>query len=405
MSTFFGRVLAIRKHKASIFLDVMTSRGATEQVLVQRKAPIDKLTLNVGDIVMVTGLPVTTSRGFPAIEVQHLRLLTEAYRSPPKRLARRLPSDLAQARFYDALRGGKYRLIWEFKQSLYHELSSFLWGAGFVEVRTPVLSNCRGAQYAEPFETYQREGAERRYLRVTLEMELKQVVVATLCPVFEVGHVFRNMGSSRDHVQEYCVLELVRPGWALQDLISLIHGIASLTLDLVRTSGLPYNVHFDVPMSTYTVASLLEEYASQSPQRPPPPLTHPPAPHASATAFEHHVRPNLKNSTIVTHFPHGSPLARWDDNQALEMEWIVEGVSLAHGYEDETDPIVLEERFQQQCAILARSGIAGSIDVAWLETITYGLPPSASLCIGLDRLLFVLLGLPNVQAAVNTLGT
>ena len=232
-----GRIRALRDQGGVIFIDLKDESSGIQVVLKKdnlKDFNFWKENLDLGDFIEVGGTLFKTKRGEKSVEVKAFKLLTKSLRPMPKdfygiadtetRLRKRY-LDIAlnaevkelfakKARFWDAFRN-------EFKTN------------GFLEVETPILESTPGGADAEPFVTHHNALDEDFYLRISLEIALKKLMVAGYEKVFEIGRVFRNEGIDAEHLQDYTALEFY---WAYTDYNDLMKFLEKLYKKVIKTT-------------------------------------------------------------------------------------------------------------------------------------------------------------------------
>jgi len=376
----FGRIISIRKHKTSIFIDIFSNRSKVEQCFLAQ----DEKGLCIGDIIYSADFYEGTSKkGYPTIFINTLQVVGKSGKSITKK------GLVSYARTHhvksqqESLLGGNSLKIALARTHIYQTTVNFLNSKKFIQVFSDNIEDYRGAYSLRPFQLYNKELDKQQYLRITLECQLKKQLCFFLQPVYELGKVYRNMGSSSDHIQEYTVLEAVLPFSSLEDLYSILYELSLALYSVANTyMDISEMIHITEKPELITYENLMQG--------------------VSDSAYNEKKK-TLKNH-IVYNIPPKSPLAKWNDKFALEFEWIFNGSGLAHGYEDEYDCDVLRERFQKQIDELAKNGINAEIDESFLDTIEFGMPNSSSFVLGIDRLIQQLFSLPNISNVTNSLG-
>ncbi|MCL4379736.1 MAG: hypothetical protein M1160_03940 [Candidatus Marsarchaeota archaeon] len=359
--------------------------------------------LRRGDIVEVTGRETASEKRQNTLAVKNIKILgrTSAGISGVKK-----DFNLENKRhnIVDELFGMRSIYIWNIKNELVRRLRDIMYDEGMTQIYAPVFNYYRGTQNVEPFVTFAKDGSQR-YLRITQEMYHKRVLAATMAPIFEFGSVFRRIGTNKDRGEEYLVLELAYPQWKIKDLIRLISEIWNKvrTIPKLEEFHCIENFKEKLHVSTFDevikknksiyspkqdeIASIIDE--SYAPFNLNDKLK---------MEFDKQIKPKIMGPEIIVDYPIGSPLAKQEAGKSLELEWVLGGVSIAHGYEDETDPRIVNERFMQQLNILESKGIKAEIDADFMDALDTGVPPSASLAIGVDRLVEVLVGATNLRS-------
>jgi lysyl-tRNA synthetase class 2 len=298
-----------------------------------------------------------------------------------------------------------------------------------VEVETPIFHPIPGGAAARPFVTHHNALDVDLYLRVAPELYLKRLVVGGFEKVFEIGRVFRNEGLSPRHNPEFTMLELYQAYADYTDLMVLTEDlVAHLALALCGTTALSYggrDLDLTPPWRRATLASLVTEQLGRTGHTGSAVDPVMPVDELRAVAGAHHVpvdddwgagkvlleiyekttEPRLWGPVFVTDYPtEVSPLSRAHRSQpgvVERFEAIVAGRELCNAFSELTDPDVQRERFEEQ----ARARAAGDeeamvVDEDYLRALEYGLPPTAGIGIGIDRLVMLLAGTDAIRDVI-----
>jgi lysyl-tRNA synthetase class 2 len=380
--------------------------------------------LSLGDWIGVNGEVMTTRTGELSVRVDGWVVLAEARRQFPDKWHGLTDVDTRyRQRYVDLWVTDEARTALVLRSRLVSRLRRFLEERGFVEVETPVLQSVPGGALARPFVTHHEALDTDLYLRVAPELYLKRLVVGGFDKVFEIGRVFRNEGISPRHNPEFTILELYQAYADYTDLMVLTEElVASLATELCggtvltyestpldltppwRRAGLPELVaeHAGVEVDLAMDATELRRVAEQLGVR-----------HEESWGpgklvleiYEKTTEPRLWDPVFVCDYPtEVSPLARSHRSRpgwVERFEAIVAGRELANAFSELVDPDEQRARFQDQ----ARQRAAGddeamSVDEDYLRALEYGLPPTAGLGIGVDRLAMLLAGADNIRDVI-----
>jgi lysyl-tRNA synthetase class 2 len=294
---------------------------------------------------------------------------------------------------------------------------------GFVEVETPILHAVIGGATAKPFVTHHNALDADLFLRIAPELFLKRLVVGGFEKVFEIGRVFRNEGISLRHNPEFTMLELYQAYVDYTDLMVLVEQlVAGLAEELRGTTCLTYqdrSLDLTPPWRRATMAELVSQAVGEEAS------VHTPVDdlrRAAAAAgvdpdpawgpgklllelYEKTVEPGLWGPVFVTDYPtEVSPLSRrhrHDPDLVERFEAVVAGRELLNAFSELVDPDDQRVRFEAQAA----AGAAGdeeamAIDEDYLRALELGLPPTAGLGIGIDRLVMLLADVPSIREVI-----
>jgi len=224
--TLAGRVMSKRGQGGIMFADLFdgtplpsASGGATgqagkTQVVFQKGEMDDALfqlfndVVDVGDFIETSGVAYMTQRGQQSLKVASWKMLTKSLMPIPDQwFGLKDEEVILRQRYLDILLDEEVRQMFERRARFWQSMRGFLLARGFMEVETPVLETTPGGAEARPFETHHHALDIDLYLRISLELWLKRLLVAGFPKVFEIGRIFRNEGQSREHLQDYTQLE------------------------------------------------------------------------------------------------------------------------------------------------------------------------------------------------------
>jgi lysyl-tRNA synthetase class 2 len=421
-----GRVMLVRRQGRVAFATLRDSSG---QVQLFALATITKnfdefARLSLGDWVGARGRIVRTRRGELSVQVHEWVLLAEARRSFGDKW--RGVTDVEtrfRQREVDLWANERSRQVLSLRSRLVSSLRRSLELQGFVEVETPVLHPIAGGALARPFVTHHNALDADLYLRIAPELYLKRLVIGGFEKVFEIGRVFRNEGLSPRHNPEFTMLELYEAYADYGDLTRLVEElVAGLASELCGSSRLTYqgrSLDLTPPWPRSTMAETvsasigeavdvhspvdrLRRLVSQAGVEPKPSWG---AGKLLLELYEKTAEPDLWGPVFIMDFPaEVSPLARRhrDDGELAErFEAVVAGRELANAFSELVDPDDQRRRFEAQAASRASGDEeAMAIDEDYLRAMEYGLPPTAGLGIGIDRLVMLLADVGNIREVI-----
>jgi lysyl-tRNA synthetase, class II len=409
-----GRIMARRGHGKLVFLDLVDRSGRIQLLAEEGRA--ERVDLDLGDIVGVVGKPTRTRRGEPSLAVDELQLLAKI-RAP-------LPdtfhgvTDVEQRyrrRHLDLLMNEETRADFEIRTRAVTAIRRYLDAAGFLEVETPILQPRYGGAFAEPFVTHSNELDTDLYLRIATELYLKRLIVGGLERVYEIGKDFRNESVSYKHQPEFTMLEWYEAYADYRDTMARLEElIATVAQETIGTTKVTFRGHA-VDLASWRRVKLvdaLEEHglwtreAEELRRRLDERGIDTGQDRTWAQLVDHalssFVEPNLIEPTILHDYPiELSPFARTtDDDPAVveRFEFSVGGMELGNAYSEINEPEEQAARFAMQeseRAAGAQTTEAGDPD--YVDALTYGMPPTGGLGLGIDRLAMVLSGQDTVR--------
>jgi lysyl-tRNA synthetase, class II len=408
-----GRVLGRRGHGKLTFLDLVDRSGQIQLLCeADRAGPVD---VDLGDIVGAVGAPAKTRRGEPSLAVDELVLLAKIARPLPDTYHGLVDAETRYRRRYlDLLVNEDTRRDFALRSAIVASIRRNLDAAGFVEVETPILQPRYGGAFAEPFVTHSNELETDLYLRIATELYLKRLIVGGLEKVYEIGKDFRNESVSYKHQPEFTMLEWYEAYADYRDTMAriedLVATVAAETLGTTAVSFRGQEVDLAPPWRRVSLVDALDEAGlwsrdeAELRQRLEERGVDTSADRSWAQlvdhALGHFVEPELIAPTIVHDYPvELSPFARRTDGDPAfteRFEYFAGGMELGNAYSELTDPDEQAERFAEQAA--EAGGVQGDPD--FVEALSYGMPPTGGLGLGLDRLVMLLTGRETIRDVI-----
>ena len=423
--TIAGRVMGMRNQGSVFFLDVRDSSG-TMQVVARKDELKDfaafRDNLDIGDFVDATGVAIVTKRGEKSIEARSLTFLSKSLLPLPSQWHGLSDAEVRfRKRYLDFLMRPELRGLFEAKMRFWGTIREHLIENGFTEVETPVLEAVPGGAEAEPFITKHNALDENFYLRISLELPLKRLMVAGFEKVFEIGRIFRNEGIDAEHLQDYTQMELY---WAYQDYNGLMKFIEQMVKRTIKTSlgklvtttqgekinwgsKWPRLEYYDVfkkgtglDLSSASLDDLRKKgeqlgFSSDDLKASKGRLID--------LLFKRTARPSLQKPAFLINPPvEIEPLAKrmpTDPNRVERFQIVAAGTELGKGFSELNDPLDQRARFEEQMALRAAGDKeAQMIDEDYLEAMEHGMPPTAGF--GMSERLFAILSDKPVREAV-----
>jgi len=393
--------------------------------------------LHLDDHLGATGRLFRTRTGEVTVRVERFTLLTKSLRPLPRGKLQKNPDGsetlfggLAdpetryRQRYADLAVHPDIRTVFETRARAIRFLRHYLDQLAFLEVETPILQPMYGGASARPFVTHHNALDMRLYLRVADELYLKRLIVGGLERVYEIGHDFRNEGMDRTHNPEFTMLECYQAYADYTDFMMLVEGMISGVV--VECCGGPrierqgVTLDFTPPFQRVSFVEGVRERAGLDVRTAPDGemraalVRKGMAPDEAAGSsggklqdevFRLFLEPDLVQPTFVLDYPKAlSPLAkvhRADPNLTERFELFVQGRELANAFSELNDPDDQRARFEDQ----ARQRAAGDDeaqphDADYIRALEYGMPPTAGLGVGVDRLMMVLTGQPSIRDVI-----
>jgi lysyl-tRNA synthetase class 2 len=398
-----GRVMARRDMGKLVFLDLVDRTGRIQLLCpLQRTGEVD---VHLGDIVGVTGNPAQSRRGEPSVIVDSLELLARSKRPLPDTFHGVTDVETRYRRRYlDLLMNEETRALFLLRARVVTAIRRYLDERGFVEVETPILQPRYGGAFARPFVTRSNELERDVYLRIATELYLKRLIVGGLEKVYELAKDFRNEGVSFKHHPEFTMLEWYEAYADYEDTMARIEDlVATVAREATGGTQVAFRGHaIDLapPWRRLPFVESLEEHglwtrdAAELERR----LQERGVDTAQDSdwaqlvdhAFSHYVEPSLIQPTIVLDYPvEISPFAvmKGDGSGLVErFEYFVGGMELGNAFTELADSDEQAERFAMSAELV--EGEPGDPD--YVEALSYGMPPTGGIGLGIDRLTMVL---------------
>jgi lysyl-tRNA synthetase class 2 len=401
-----------------MFLDLVDRSGRIQ--LLVRPEELGGVDLDLGDVVGVTGVAAKSRRGEPSVAVHSLELLAKIHAPLPDTFHG--ITDVEQRyrrRYLDLLMNEESRSDAVLRSRMVTEMRAYLDAEGFIEVETPILQPRYGGGFAEPFVTHSKLLDQDVYLRIADELYLKRLVVGGLEKVYEIGKDFRNEGISYKHSPEFTQLEWYEAYADYRDTMErmedLVERVAAATIRGTRVTFRGHDVDLRKPWRRVKFVDAAEQYGIWT--RDVDELGAWLAEKGVDTAHDRtwaqlidhvhssFIEPQLIEPTILYDWPiELSPFARTtDDDPALveRFEAYVGGMEIANAFSELNDSEEQAERFAMQQAERAAGAVtAEEGDPDFVEALSYGMPPTGGLGLGIDRLAIVLTGRDAIRDAI-----
>ncbi len=413
-----GRVTAVRRHGKLSFVTLTDASGSI-QLLLQSANLTDQAAVvldavDLGDWVGAEGEVITSRRGELSVDTVELRLLSKAIRPLPDKWHGLTETDTRyRQREVDLLANPDSRRVFDIRFKAIAAMRRHMESEDFVEVETPILQLQAGGAIARPFFTHSNALDIDLSLRIAPEIYLKRLVVGGYERVFEIARNFRNEGISTRHSPEFTALEAYRAFGDVTDAMdlteALVVGAAEAAIGRFTVSFGDQEIDLTPPWPRRQLLDLLEERLGLR-VHPTDPEDHlrsvceangiSPLPEwgPGKLVFELYdqvLLPELLTPVLVVGFPvEVSPLARHtadDPTMADRFELCIVGREFANGYSELNIPEEQAERFEVSAAAKSRGDDeAHPADLAFVRSLQYGLPPTAGIGIGIDRLIMLL---------------
>lgn len=418
--TVAGRIKFFRLMGKASFLKIEDESGILQIYVSRDNLPegfynnIFKKTVEVGDIIEVSGYPFVTGKGELSLHVDGLKILTKAISPLPEKYHGIQDKELRyRQRYLDLIMNSEVRKTFHVRSKVVSLTRRFFEDKGFLEVETPMMHPIAGGANAKPFTTHHNALGVDRFLRIAPELYLKRCIVGGFEAVFEINRCFRNEGMDATHNPEFTSIEFYWAYKTYKDLIVLTKEYFEYLfehLDLPTT--LPYG-DLEVDFTQFSEVPLIESLTTIGGV--PADITEDKDKiiaylkaanvdvnekmnlgQLQGELFDEYVEDKLINPTFITEYPvEISPLARRsDDKQHLtdRFELFIAGKEIANAFSELNDPLDQLQRFEGQMAAKESGGDdeAHEMDEDFVNALSYGMAPCAGQGIGIDRLVMML---------------
>jgi lysyl-tRNA synthetase class 2 len=412
-----GRVMARRDMGKLVFLDLVDRSGRIQLLVREEKTgPLD---LDLGDVIGVEGVPARTRRGEPSLAVESVELLAKNRKPLPDTFHGLQDVETRyRQRYLDLLVNEESRADALLRSRVVAAIRRYLDAEGFVEVETPILQPRYGGAFAEPFVTHYNALAADYYLRIATELYLKRLIVGGLERVYEIGKDFRNEGTSYKHQPEFTMLEWYEAYADYRDTMARMEAlVAQVAQEVNGTTKTTFRGH-EIDVGSWRRVKLVDALEEQGlwtrdaddlrrrlEERDVDTRKDKTWAQLVDHALERFVEPSLIEPTILHDYPiELSPFARTtDDDPAIveRFEYFVGGMELGNAFSELNDSEEQAERFAMQAG--EREAGAGETELGdedYVEALSYGMPPTGGLGLGIDRLAMVLAGRDTIRDVI-----
>ncbi len=406
--------------KVSIAGRVMLNRGAFGviqdmtgriQFYVNKEARKFAKSLDLGDIIGVTGELHKSGKGDLYVDMGEYQLLTKNLRPLPDKHKGLQDTEMRyRQRYVDLITNDESRKVFEIRSKIVAGIRNYLTDRRFIEAETPMLQVIPGGATARPFVTHHNALDRDMYLRIAPELYLKRLVVGGFERVFEINRNFRNEGLSTRHNPEFTMIEFYQAYADYKDLMDLTEDmLRTLAQDVLGSTTMTYQGNEYDLGAPFRRISVFDSILHYNPDLTASDIDNIESARAVADKlgiplkdsyglgkvqieiFEKTVEDRLDQPTFITEYPaEVSPLARRNDDNPFitdRFEFFIGGREVANGFSELNDSEDQAERFRAQVAEKdAGDDEAMHYDDDYIAALEYGLPPTAGEGIGIDRL-------------------
>jgi lysyl-tRNA synthetase class 2 len=439
--SFAGRIMSVRDMGKAAFTFLQDSLGKI-QIYVKRdeickgedKTLYDvvwKKLIDIGDIIGVKGYAFKTKMGEISIHVSELKLLSKTLRPLPvvKQDAEGNvhdaftdPEQRYRMRYLDLVVNPQVKNVFVQRAKITESMRNFLNGKGYLEVETPVLQPLYGGAAARPFKTHHNTLDMTLYLRIANELYLKRLIVGGFDGVFEFAKDFRNEGMDRFHNPEFTQMELYVAykdyEWMMNLVEEMVEKIALDSTGSTEVQSGQNTINFKRPWKRYTMYEAIQHFTGidisnqdEAELRQTAKSIEVPVDSKMGRGkiideiFGEKCEPHLIQPTFITDYPvEMSPLAKKHRSKpglVERFEAICNSKELCNAFSELNDPLDQRKRFEEQLQLGLRGDEeAMQLDEDFLRALEFGMPPTAGLGMGIDRLTMMMTNSASIQDVI-----
>jgi len=424
-----GRIMGIRLHGKTAFATLQDRSGYIQvyfkrDTLGKERFHLFEDYFDIGDIIWVQGTSFATKTGEVTLHVTDFRMQSKCLRPLPEKYHGLSDTETKyRQRYLDLMTHPATRQRFQTRSRIISYIRSYLEKHDFMEVETPMLHPIPGGAAARPFVTHHNALDSDVYLRVAPELYLKRLVVGGLERVYELNKSFRNEGISPRHNPEFTMLEFYMAyqdyQYAMDFVETMLKRIVYSVADESKLTFGDHTIDMKLPFDRISPYQALLQYARLSEEDIAEDAIDATCQQHGVTTekeqpqyyekilalYEELAEPYIIQPTFIVHFPiEVSPLAkrdRHDPQIAARFELIVGGLEISHGYNELNDPFDQAERFKEQ----AQQHVSGDdeamhYDADFIRALEYGLPPTAGVGVGIDRLVMIMTNSSSIKDVI-----
>lgn len=419
-----GRVRSLRLHGQLCFADIEDETGRI-QVLIRSdelgEQNFDTFvkTIDEGDFLEIAGRKTYSKTNQKSIWASEWKILAKSLRPiPSEHFGLKDVEQRLRKRYLDLIANSESRDLFRKKSLFWQNVRQYMLKNDFLEVETPVLEAVPGGAEAEPFTTHHNALDRDFYLRISLELPLKRLLVGGFEKVFEIGRIFRNEGISTEHLQDYTQMEFY---WAYSDMNKLMvflqkmyQAVIKKTFGTLKLTSSGHEIDWSGKWPVVEFYDLLEQYTGITKKSSRAQIEEVLKKNNLEVDVDHPgreldllykklIRPHLIQPQFMVKPPvEMEPLAKRDPKNpklVQRLQILAAGTELGKGFSELNDPIDQHARFSEQMKYReAGDKEAQMLDEDFVEALEYGMPPAAGF--GVSERLFAVLADKPIRETV-----
>ena len=422
-----GRLIGLRRMGKVTFIHVLDETGKIQAYFSHDNLGADvykQLKLfDIGDWIGIKGTIFKTKTGEVTILVEKYSILCKAIRPLPEKWHGLKDVELRyRNRHLDMIMNENVKKTFLMRTKIIHAIREFFESKKYLEVDTPVLQTIYGGANARPFETHHHELDLKMYLRISLELFHKRLIVGGFDRVYEIGKVFRNEGIDTSHNPEFTLLECYQSYADYEDMLHLVEDLYDFVAKkILGTTKIEYQgktIDLKKPWARLTMTEAIKKYTGEDIDS----MSSEDIKDLVAKyrldiegitikwkvideLFKKEVEPHLIQPIFITHHPkETTPLCkqcRKCPDKIERFEPFINGWEIGNAYSELNDPIKQRELLEEQAEQL-KSGEeeAHPMDEEFVQAIECGMPPTGGLGLGIDRMIMLLTNSASIRDVI-----
>lgn len=427
--TIAGRVRSWRNMGKIVFAHIEDGTGRMqvlfkEDTLGKEQFEILVNNVDIGDFIEATGTAMQTKTGEKTLAAASFSMLAKSLLPLPGEHYGLSDEEIKlRKRYLDILMDPAAKQLFVNKNKFWQSMRQFLVDNGFLEMEMPVLEAVPGGAEAEPFVTHHNALDRDFYLRISLELPLKKMLVAGYEKVFEIGRIFRNEGIDTEHLQDYTQMEFY---WAYASFDDMMEFVQNMYQHVIQSTFGSLQTSFQGQSIDWSGSWPRQDYFALFKQHTGLDLNTTTSEELASYADENHIKyepgagkgrlidlifkkkirvlreVSMQPSFLVNQPVELEPLAKRDPknpNVVQRMQILACGSELGKGFGELNDPLDQRQRFEDQMKLRAAGDTeAQMLDEGYVEAMEYGMPPAAGF--GVSERLFAVLNDKSVRETV-----
>ncbi len=422
-----GRIISLRRMGKVTFLHVLDGTGKIQAYFSNDEMGEDKYSLlklfDMGDWIGISGKIFKTRTGEATILVESYEMLCKAIRPLPEKWHGLKDLELRyRNRHLDLVMNENVKQVFLTRTKIIKAIREFFDQRNFLEVETPVLQPIYGGANAKPFVTHHNDLDMRMYLRISLELYHKRLIIGGIERVYEIGKVFRNESIDTSHNPEFTLLECYQSYADFEDMLHLVEdlydSVAKKVLGTTTIEIQGKQIDLKKPWARMTMSDAVKKYTGEDIDK----MSEEDAKELIAKygleiegapakwkiideLFKKEVEQHLIQPTFITHHPkETTPLCkqcRKHSDKIERFEPFINGWEIGNAYSELNDPIKQRELLEEQAEQL-RGGAAEAhpMDEEFIQAMECGMPPTGGLGLGIDRMIMLLTNSASIRDVI-----